>query len=320
MKILITGITGFAGTNLYQLLAQQEDINLFGSFRLSIKNRNIENNFNKATLLECDINDIYSVEKLLSEVQPDLIFHFASYVSVFGSFKNPLQTFQTNIIGTANLLEAVKKIVPTAKILIPGSAEEYGKVPENKMPIREEYPLNPVNPYAISKRVQEEIGFYYFKTYGLNIYFTRTFHYTGPGQPLGFVCSDLAKQVIDAERGIIKNITVGNLEAKRDFTDIRDVVNAYWKIINKGKVGEIYNVCSGKSISIQEILNRLIKLSEKNFSVEIDKNKLRPSDVPDFIGDNTKLKNIGWVSKYSIDNSLKAVLSGWRDDANSAKS
>jgi len=319
MKVLIIGITGFAGTNLYQLLCQQEDISIFGSFRHSTKNRNIADYFNKATLLECDINDVYSVEKVLNEVQPDIIFHFASYVSVFSSFKNPLPTLQTNIIGTANLLEAVKKIIPNAKILIPGSAEEYGKVPEGKLPIREDYPLNPLNPYAISKKTQEEIGLYYFKTYRLNIYFTRTFHYTGPGQPLGFVCSDLAKQVVDAGNGKIKSIKAGNLEAKRDFTDIRDVVNAYWKIINNGKAGEVYNVCSGRSISIQEILNKLIKLSEKNVSVEIDENKLRPSDVPDFVGDNTKLKNIGWNPKYSTDDSLNALLDGWRDEAKNSK-
>lgn len=218
------------------------------------------------------------------------------------------------MIGTANLLEAVKKIVPNAKILIPGSAEEYGKVSEDKMPIKRDYPLNPINPYGISKKVQEEIGLYYFQTYGLNIYFTRTFHYTGPGQPLGFVCSDLAKQVADAENGKIKSIKVGNLKAKRDFTDIRDIVAAYWKVINKGQVGEVYNVCSGKSVSIKEILNKLIKLSKKDLSVEVDTNKLRPSDVPDFIGDNTKLKNVGWRPKYSISDSLNALLEGWRDE------
>ena len=253
------------------------------------------------------------MERVLNEFQPNMIFHFASYVSVFSSFKNPLPTFQTNIIGTTNLLEAVKKIVPDSKILIPGSAEEYGKVPEKKMPIKENYPLNPVNPYAISKKVQEDIGFYYFKACGLNIYFTRTFHYTGPRQPLGFVCSDLAKQVVDVESNRIKSIKVGNLEAKRDFTDIRDVVDAYWKIMNKGEVGEIYNVCSGKSISIQEILNKLIKFSGKNILVEIDKNRLRPSDVPNFVGDNKKLKRIGWIPEYTIDDSLKVLLEGWRD-------
>lgn len=314
MKVLIIGITGFAGTSMYHLLTKIEDITLYGTFRHSTKNRNIVDTFNRATLLECDVNDVYSIEKVLSEIQPGIIFHFASYVSVFSSFKNPLPTFQTNIIGTANLLEGVKKIVPKAKVLIPGSAEEYGKVSEDKMPIKEDYPLNPVNPYAISKKVQEEIGLYYFKTFGLNIYFTRTFHYTGPRQPLGFVCSDFAKQVVDAENGKIKSIKVGNLEVKRDFTDIRDVVNAYWRVINKGKTGEVYNVCSGKSIKIQEILEKLIKFSGKDVSVKIDKNKLRPSDIPDFVGDNQKLRSIGWAPKYNIEDTLKDLLDWWRNE------
>lgn len=314
MKVLILGITGFAGSSLYHLLNRIDNINLYGTFRHSTKNRNIADSFERATLLECDVNEVYSIEKVLSEVRPDIIFHFASYVSVYSSFKNPLLTFQTNILGTANLLEAIKRTIPETKILIPGSAEEYGKVPENKMPIKEDYPLNPINPYGISKKVQEEIGFYYFKTYGLRIYFTRTFHYTGPGQPLGFVCSDFAKQVVDAENGRIKSIKVGNLETKRDFTDIRDVVNAYWKIVNDGKPGEVYNVCRGKSIAIREILDKLIKYSWKDISVETDINNLRPSDVPEFIGDNTKLKNIGWKPEYSIDDSLKSLLDWWRDE------
>ncbi|MFA4934063.1 MAG: GDP-mannose 4,6-dehydratase [Candidatus Omnitrophota bacterium] len=312
MKILVLGITGFAGTSMYHFLKHIDDNNLYGTFRHSTGNRNITDNFSEATLFECDINDVYSIERALSTTQPDVIFHFASYVSVFDSLNNPIPTFQTNIIGTTNLMEGIRKIVPQAKILIPGSAEEYGKVPEDKMPIKETYPLNSINPYAISKKVQEEIGFYYLKNFGLNIYFTRTFHYTGPRQPLGFVCSDIVKQIVDVETGKKTCIKVGNLEAKRDFTDIRDVVSAYWRIINSGKAGEVYNVCTGKSIKIQEILNKLITFSGKDILLEIDKNKLRPSDVPDFVGDNIKLSSLGWIPQYTIENSLIDLLEWWR--------
>jgi len=312
MKVLILGITGFAGSTMYRFMTQVSGNRLYGTFRHSTRNRDIAEEFCHATLLECDINDVYSIEKVLSIVKPDIIFHFASYVSVFSSFNNPLPTLKTNIIGTTNLLEGIRKIIPQAKILMPGSAEEYGAVSMEKMPILENCPLNPSNPYAISKKVQEEIGFYYFKQIGLNIYFTRTFHYTGPLQPLGFVCSDFTRQVIDIENGNKTSIKVGNLEARRDFTDIRDVVNAYWKIINKGMAGEVYNVCSGKSIKIQEILNKLIILSRKDILIEIDKKKLRPSDVPDFVGSNIKLKKIGWEPQYSIDSSLLDLLNWWR--------
>lgn len=314
MKVLIVGITGFAGVHLYQLLKQKEDISLFGTYRHSSKTMNLIKNFSRAALLECDVSDIYSIERVLCEVEPDVIFHFASYVSVHSSFKNPLPTFQINIIGTANLLEAIRKIVPFTKILIPGSAEEYGKVPQDKMPIKEDYSLNPINPYAISKRVQEDLGFYYHKIHSLNIFFTRTFHYTGPGQPLGFVCSDFAKQVVDIENGKVNKLKVGNLDAKRDFTDIRDVVNGYWEIVNRGELGEVYNVCRGASIKIQEILQKLINLSEKKVSVETDVDKLRPSDVPDFVGDNTKLRDLDWAPKYTIDDSLRDLLEWWRNE------
>lgn len=314
MKILVFGITGFAGTSMYHLLNRIDGNHLYGTFRHSTGNRNIADNYRRATLIECDINDVYSIENVLSESQPDIIFHFASYVSVINSFKNPLPIFQTNIIGTTNLLEGIKKIVPKAKILIPGSAEQYGRVPEDKMPIKEIYPLNPVNPYAISKKAQEEIGFHYFNHIGLNIYFTRTFHYTGPRQPLGFVCSDIVKQVVDVEVGKTECVKVGNLDARRDFTDIRDVVNAYWIITNNGKAGEVYNVCTGKSIKIQDILDKLIIHSGKHVLVEIDKNKLRQSDVPDFVGDNTKLRSIGWMPQYTIDDSLNELLEWWRSE------
>lgn len=187
------------------------------------------------------------------------------------------------------------------------------------MPIKENYPSNPVSPYAISKKFQKEIGFYYLTTYGLNIYFTRTFHIMGLGQPLGFVCSDIAQQIVDVENGKIKNIKIGNLDAKRDFLDVRDVVEAYWEIINQGQVGEIYNVCRGKSIAIREILDKLVKLSRKKISVTVDKDRLRPSDVPDFVGDNKKLRDISWMPQYTIDDSLNTLLEGRRNETKRAK-
>jgi len=314
MKVLITGITGFAGQHLYNLLREDDNIVIYGGVRHSSKFKSLLSLCNEAKLLEFDIEDIHSVRRVIEEVHPQIIFHFAGYVSVGNSFNSPIAAFKTNAIGTLNLLEVTRDIVPGAKILIPGSAEEYGEIPQNKMPIKENYPLNPVNPYAISKKFQEEVGLCYFRTYGLNIYLTRTFHYTGPGQPLGFVCSDFAKQVVDIEMGKINSIKVGNLKAKRDFTDIRDVIDAYWKIVDKGKAGEIYNVCSGKSIEIKRILNKLIKFSKKKVLVKVDKNKLRLSDVPDFVGDNKKLKSIGWAPKYTIDDSLNALLQEWRNE------
>ncbi|HAM37819.1 MAG: hypothetical protein A2474_04090 [Elusimicrobia bacterium RIFOXYC2_FULL_34_12] len=313
MKVLITGISGFAGNFMYDFLTNIKDIDIYGMYWDFNRKNNIQKKFDKAKLWEIDmINDTQLLDNILKEVQPDIIMHFAAYVTVIGSFKNPGPIFQTNLIGTVNLLESVRKIIPESKVLITGSAEEYGKVPNDKLPIKEEYSLNPVSPYALSKKFQEDIGLYYFNNYGVKVYFTRTFHTAGPKQPIGYVCTDIAKQIAEIEKGNAKSIQVGNLIAKRDFSDIRDVINAYWRIINYGKAGEIYNVCSGTSVSIQEILDRLIKYSNKTIKVEVDKDKLRPSDVPDFVGDNTNLKKIGWSQKYTLEDTLSAVLNWWR--------
>ncbi|OGS45233.1 MAG: hypothetical protein A2539_10405 [Elusimicrobia bacterium RIFOXYD2_FULL_34_15] len=313
MKVLITGITGFAGNFMYDLLTNTKDIDIYGMYWNSNRKNSFKEKFNKAKLWECDmINDTKSVDTILDEVKPDVVFHFAAYVTVIGSFKNPAPIFQTNVIGTINLFESIKKIIPESKVLMTGSAEEYGEVPQSKMPIKEEYPLNPVSPYALSKKFQEQVGQYYFDNYKTKVFFTRTFHCMGQKQSLGYVCSDIAKQVVDCENGKIKSIKIGNLEAKRDFSDIRDVVNAYWRIINYGVPGNVYNVCSGISIPVKEILNKLIKLSGKEIKVEVDKDRLRPSDVPDFLGDNTKLKSIGWVPEYKLEDTLTSVLEWWR--------
>lgn len=312
MKILIMGITGFAGRAAFDMLANQGLKDISGTYRHSTVNRGISALPSQGRLYECDINDVISIESVLNEVKPDFIFYFCGYVSVLNSFKNPTSTFCTNVMGTINLLEAVKKIVPLSRVLLPGSSEQYGFVPFLKMPIKEDCPLNPVSPYAISKKNQEEIGLYYFNQFGLNLYFTRTFHCTGPYQPAGFVCSDIAKQIVSFEDGFTSGIKIGNLEAKRDFMDIRDVVAAYWQIINEGTPGHIYNVCVGRSISIQNILDYLISLSEKEVPTIVDQSKIRKSDVPDFLGSNDKLKNIGWIPKFSIEKSLEDLLAWTR--------
>ena len=198
------------------------------------------------------------------------------------------------------------------KILISGSAEEYGKVSQKMMPIKETYALNPVSPYGSSKKMQEEMGLLYNRTYGLDIVLTRTFHYSGPHQPLGFVFSDFAHQIVDIKNGKQDYIKVGNLDAKRDFTDIRDVVSAYSALMEKGRGGEVYNVCSSQSVPIKNILDMMVSYSEGNIEIVVDETKLRPSDIPDFVGDNSKLKkDTGWQQQFSIDDTVKDVLDFW---------
>ena len=314
MKILITGVTGFAGTHLVNLLAEDpRDFDLWGTYRHSGRKSLLEIN-KEIKLLECDVNYFQSVEHVVESVMPDLIFHFAAYVSVAKSFEHPALTFQTNVIGTINFLEVARKVCKDAKILIPGSAEAYGKVEQANIPIKEAQELHPQNPYGLSKVAQEMLGMYYFRTFGLNVYLTRTFHYTGPGQSHEFVCSDFAKQIANIEKGKQNRvIKVGNLDTKRDFLDIRDVVRAYWEIIEKGDPGVPYNVCKGKSMPIKKILNILLEETKLDISVETDKDKLRPADVPDFVGDNIRLKkDTSWMPRVEMEETLKAVLNFWR--------
>lgn len=321
MKILITGVTGFAGTHLANFLAREfHDLDLYGTCH-HLGRDSLLPITNEVKLTETDINYFESVEKVLESVLPDIICHFAAYVSVAKSFEHPALTFQTNAIGTINFLEATKKVCKGAKILIPGSAEVYGNVEAANKPVKETQLLNPQNPYALSKTVQEMLGIYYSKTFGLDIYLTRTFHYTGPGQPLGFVCSDFARQIAESEQSKRDNtIKVGNLKAKRDFTDIRDVVRAYWEIIDKGKPNTVYNVCTGRSISIEEILSILLQMSSCDISVETGKEKPRLMDVPDFVGDNSKLeRDTSWRPQIEMKESLRDLLNFWRSKLNGNK-
>lgn len=309
MNVLIIGITGLAGRHMYNLLARNKTYDIFGTYHKEIKNAV---DFIGVKLFRCEINDINSIESIIKQCKPEWVFHFGAFVTVHNSFNNPLPIFQTNIMGTVNLLESIRRINPDCRILITGSAEEYGKVPQNMMPIKETYCLNPVSPYGLSKKIQEEIGLMYHKIYGLKIIFSRTFHYSGPYQPLGFVFPDFAKQIVDIKNGKQNFIKVGNLDAKRDFTDIRDVVCAYFALMEKGKIGEIYNVCSGRSIPIKNVFDKMISYSGRQIDVIVDETKLRPSDIPDFIGDNNKLKNdTVWEQQFSIDDTVKDVLDFW---------
>lgn len=311
MKVLIIGITGLAGRHLYNQLIENEMYDIYGTYYKNMEN---VSQFPDAELFRCDVNDINSVESVLEQCKPEWIFHFGAHVTVHNSFNDPISIFQTNVMGTVNVLESIRKINLDCKILITGSAEEYGKIPQEKMPIKETYSLNPVSPYGLSKKMQEELGLLYYNTYGLNVILSRTFHYSGPHQPLGFVFPDFAKQIVDIKNGMQDHIKVGNLNAKRDFTDIRDVVSAYVALMEKGKIGEVYNVCSGHSVAIKNILNMMISYSEGDIEVVVDKTKLRPLDIPDFVGDNNKLKkDTGWQQQFSIEDTAKDVLDFWTE-------
>ncbi len=313
-KVLITGITGFAGSYLAEYLLGKKNIRVFGMKRWRSKLDNLAGISDKVILRECDIKDYSSVQEILGEVKPDMIFHLAAQSFVPTSWNAPSETIDTNIIGELNIFEAVRRLGINPLIHVAGSSEEYGAVRKEDIPIKETTLLNPLSPYAVSKVGQDLLGYQYSKSYGLKIVRTRAFNHTGPRRVEVFVASNFANHIARIEKGIQEPVIyVGNISAIRDFTDVRDIVKGYWLSLEKGEPGEVYNICSGKGYSIKEVIDILKSLSKKKFTVKKDPSRMRPSDVPILIGDNTKfVKRTGWKPEIPFEKTLKDILEYWR--------
>ena len=316
MKILISGISGFCGSHLAEyVLSLGHEVH--GTTRWRSKLENLEEIKNRITLHECDINDSFAFRDIIKKVMPDYIFHLAAQSYVKASWTEPYQTLHTNIIGELNLFEAVRSI-PNYKprILIAGSSEEYGHYTGQAEGLTEESPLLPLSPYGVSKVAQDFLGFQYFKSYGMHIVISRAFNHTGPRRGEVFVCSTFAKQIaeIEKDKKRLPIIKVGNLDAERDFTDVRDTVRGYWLALEKGDPGEVYNICSNIAYPIKNILRKLISMSKRPIEIKLDKERMRPSDLKVLIGDNTKFcEKTGWKPYIKIDQTLEDLLNYWRD-------
>ena len=316
MRALITGITGFAGSHLAEyLLAEHPEVEVFGTYRWRSRRENIEHLARRVELREADLRDYSSLHSLLDEVRPDAIFHLAAQSFVPSSWRAPAETLTTNIAGQTNLFEAVRYLGLDPTIQIACSSEEYGLVHPDETPIREDNPLRPLSPYAVSKVAQDFMGYQYFQSYGMKVVRTRGFNHTGPRRGDVFVTSNFAKQVASIEAGLQEPvIRVGNLDAIRDFTDVRDMVRAYWLAVTRGRPGEVYNIATGVGIHIHELLDRLIALSEAEVEVRVDPERLRPSDVEILIGDSSKFRaDTGWEPKIPFEQTLIDVLDYWRE-------
>jgi GDP-4-dehydro-6-deoxy-D-mannose reductase len=316
MKVLITGITGFAGSHLADyILSEQRDVTVYGFIRWRSRKDNIDHILDKVHLYEADLKDIVSLEKALSQIKPDRIFHLAAQSFVPTSWRCPSETFSINAVGEINLFEALLSLDLNPRIQIAGSSEEYGLVYPDEVPMREENHLRPLSPYAVSKVAQDLLAYQYFKSYGLDCVRTRGFNHTGPRRGEVFICSNFAKQIALIEKKKQEPVIyVGNLDAKRDFTDVRDIVRAYWLSLEKGQKGEVYNIGTGKAYRIKEILDMLLSLAGDDVRVEVDPERLRPSDVPILISDSTKFRKItGWEPKIPFKQSLKDLLDFWRE-------
>ena len=326
MKVLITGITGFAGSHLADyILAHHPGVKVHGTRRWRSKEDAADHLTGQVTFHECDIADAHNVYKVIESVRPDRIFHLAAQSYVPASWESPTETFHTNIVGQCNLLEAVKHLGPSGYdpvVQIAGSSEEYGKVAPDDLPIRETTPLAPLSPYAVSKVGQDYMGYQYWQSYKIRIIRTRAFNHEGPRRGEVFVISNFCKQIAEIERELRKPVVaVGNLEAIRDFTDVRDMVRAYWLASEKCEPGEVYNIATGTGHTIGDVLQHLLALSSRrDIRMEQDPGRMRPSDVPVLIGDSTKFRTVtGWAPTVPFEKTLRDCLEYWRSRVGGAE-
>lgn len=308
MQVLITGASGFVGRHLITLLHERGHIVYAGIWHTK---ENFQMPINTVFL---DLMDPYSLLTAIDEIKPDGIIHLAAQSMVKLAWKNPAFTFSANTIGTINLIEAIKRTVPNAKIITVGSSEEYGLSGKAGEPLMEEHPCLPQNPYAASKLAMGQVALQLAGKDNLNIIHVRPFNHFGPGQQEGYVVSDFASQIARIERGFSEPIIrVGDLTAKRDFTDVRDVVIAYTLLLENNVKPGIYNICSGIPHAINEILYLLMQKSKAPIEIREDKERIRPSEVPLFIGSRYKVQQAtGWEPKRNFEESLYDTLQWWR--------
>lgn len=313
MRLLVTGAGGFVGGHLVDFLhAEHPGVEVHGvvlphgsvSWRAAAG----------ARVVEADLNDAASAAAVVEETRPDRIIHLAGQSSVHQSWLDPGGTLRTNVLGLVHLLDAARRAGLQPAVLVVGSAEEYGPVPPEAMPIREDAPLRPASPYAVSKVAQGALALLYGPAGGMRVVLTRTFHHTGPGRGEAFAESSFARQIAEIEAGTRAPVLkVGNLDAVRDFSDVRDVVRAYWLLLERGEGGVAYNVCSGRGRRVRDLLDTLLAASAARVEVRVDPERLRPSDVPAQVGDPSRLRAAtGWEPRIPLERTLADLLDDWR--------
>ena len=295
-------------------LLSRNDCEIYGIQRWRSRTENVEHFLDKITMLECELRDATSTRDTLEKVKPDWIFHLAAQSFVPTSWTAPTEALTTNVLAQLNIFEAVRHIGLKCRIQLACSSEEYGMVFPDEVPIRETNPLRPLSPYAVSKVAQDMLGYQYWMSHQVDSVRTRGFNHEGPRRGPVFVASDFAKQVADIEKGRKKPVVnVGNLEALRDFTDVRDMVKAYVLALEKCEPGEVYNICSGKAWRIKDMLDLLLSMSKVKIEVREDPARLRPSDVPILLGDYSKFHAVtGWKPTIPFEQTLADMLEYWR--------
>lgn len=311
MRFLITGISGFVGEHLAKEICMQcPDADIFGLER-AIKPFELYPELNKKIkIISSDITDAKTIERNIQKIAPDIVFHLAGFASASGTDREMI--FKVNVIGTLNIIKSLSRLSKRIKVIIVSTSYVYGNTPRRA---KESDILSPIGIYAESKLEMEKKALEFAKNFqNVELIIARSVNHAGPGQRIGFVVPDFASQI--AKLGNNDEIHVGNVQAKRDFLDVRDVVRAYIILSKSGKKFNVYNVSSGKSVAIKNILAKLIKISEKNIAIRKDPNKMRASEINVNCLDNAKIKKLGWKIAYGIDDTLKETYVYWRNKIN----
>jgi len=313
VRILITGATGFVGHYLAEHLAaaapEDEAWGLISDAEPGEPPPTV-------TPISGDLTDFPSLVAAAERVRPEVVFHLAASSSVASSWTRPGRVLEVNAVGTVNLLEALRRLPIPPTVVVSSSAEIYGPVPAKEQPISEEAPLRPVSPYAVSKASLDLVAAQYHIGFGLPTIRLRLFPHTGPRRSAEFVASNFARQIARIERELDPpRLAVGNLEAVRDFSDVRDVVRAYRLAAARARAGEAYNVCSGNGVSIRELLDLLLDRSEAEIEVAVDPARLRPADIPMLVGDGSRFADAtGWRPEIPLEQTLGDLLEWWRSE------
>lgn len=310
----ISGIAGFAGSFLAEELLSH-GYKVTGSMLGKESTRNIRHVQDKLNLIKLDVLKPNECRRRIKQLNPDYIFHLAAFSSVGQSFKNETLTYKVNFEGTLNILNASLEAKNLSKLVFTSSADCYGAFKPADKTLTENQPFNPISPYAVSKTAAELLCNFYVSRYQAPVTIARSFNHTGPRQTDNFVVSSFAKQIAGIEKtGGEPIIHVGDLSTKRDFSDVRDIVSGYRRLAEKGLPGEAYHFCSGKAVSIKQILEMLLKLSKKTIIVKTDNSRLRKNDIPSLKGDNSKArKKLGYSPRYALNQTLEDTLNFWRE-------
>jgi GDP-4-dehydro-6-deoxy-D-mannose reductase len=311
-RILITGYSGFVGRYLIDECCRR----MPAATLVGVSNHTPGYPLPAALVaVHADMADAMRMREVVREARPDLIFHLAAQASVAASWADPAGTLAINAGGAVHLLEALRAEAPGARLVLVGSGEQYGLVPPEENPIGEDHNQQPINPYAVAKTTQDLFGYQYFKAYGLPIVRVRPFNHFGPGQAPSYVVADFARQIALAEAGQRdRTLRVGNLEARRDFLPVEDVVRAYLGVAERGRAGQAYNVGSGRGRAIGEVLDQLLAFARVPISLQRDSERFRPIDAPLLVADTTRLRaDTGWEPAADFGGALSRTLDSWRE-------